>query len=86
MATPQRDPKSKRPVQVSRRRVVRIYCLVWSLCGDHYILVKGGMAAGKGNASIRTRDDTKWRLQFFHEIRLSLLVGCDYRDYRNFFR
>jgi hypothetical protein len=22
----------------------------------------------------------------FREIRLSLLVGCDYRDYRNFFR
>jgi hypothetical protein len=25
-------------------------------------------------------------ISIFREIRLSLLVGCDYRDYRNFFR
>jgi hypothetical protein len=33
-----------------------------------------------------SRVDTKWRFQFFREIRLSLHVGCDYCDYRNFFR
>jgi hypothetical protein len=33
-----------------------------------------------------TRVDSKWPFQFFCKTRLSLLVGCDYRDYCNFFR
>jgi hypothetical protein len=30
--------------------------------------------------------DTKWHFKFFAKYDyISLLVGCDYRDYRNFF-